>query len=551
LNDYERNFYYVGSAYNLDCPNNIPKTILDNLKSSFSNDFVSAQDLYFAYFTQKTVDEKVLDEPTKTKIGKNLAGILKKDDSLQNLGYGFYIAAELGAPGSFVVDRVEDAIVQADEVNGQMLQFEGGLSITALVFNGAYKVASTFKKSVPLTADQLVKFANYFLSRRSVTVAKGASLLLESIQTLSQQNEAPICIRIADNGQLQPEQPILKVKVSGLLGEELKQKPAALKVTAISKQSNQKLVDGETMTPTAGDLTVYKLDLKGKNLAKGVYKIEVVAGDFKQSNLLVNILGKVKLEKVEIGISETDSQTQTKKATLEYGKKLSEVFQLDHQQKITIKFDLFDALTNKIISVHQAFVRFSNQENSEIIFIAEQDLTKAYKFDMDVGARSSDFGYKSGTYSVELIIGDSSLVNSFKWTLGEINLKFQQEAKKEAGAPLRQKRPEIHHKFREPEKRPPKFLSDLFTGLCLAPILILFILWIKLGVNLSNFTFGLSTFGFHLGFGAIFALYLCFWLKLNMFQTLQYLLPIALFTFLSGNRLLRAIAKRRLEKEKI
>jgi oligosaccharyltransferase complex subunit delta (ribophorin II) len=292
-----------------------------------------------------------------------------------------------------------------------------------------FRVSNAFKKAVPLTAEQLVKFSTYFLSRRSVNTAKGASVLFEALQTIGQQNLAPICIKIADNGQLQPETPVLKVKVSGLLGEELKQKPAALKITLTSKQSNQKVVDAEAMIPTASDATIYKLDLKSKNLPKGVYKVEVVAGDFKQTGLTVNILGKVKLEKVDIGISETESQSPSKKATLEYGKKLGEVFQLDHQQRLTIRFDLFDALTNKIIGVHQAFVRFYNQENSEIIFIAEQDLTKAYKFDMDVGVRSPDFGYNSGVYSVDLIIGDSSLVNSFKWTLGQVNLKFQQDAK--------------------------------------------------------------------------------------------------------------------------
>lgn len=352
-----------------------------------------------------------------------------------------------------------------------------------------------------MTAEQLVKFVTYFLSRRSVTSSKGASILLESLKTISQSKISPICIKIADNGQLQPENPTLKVNIVGLLGEELKQKPAVVKATIFSKNSNQKLVDGENMTPASGEPSTYKFDLKSKNLPKGVYKVDIVTGDFKQSGLTINILGKVKLEKIEIGISETDSQTQTKKATLEYGKKLGEIFQLDHQQKLTIKFDLFDALTNKIIGVHQAFVRFSSKDNSEIIFISEQDVSKAYKFDMDVGARSGDFGHKSGTYSVDLIIGDSSLVNSFKWTLGEINLKFQQEAKQETGAPLRQKMPEIHHKFREPEKRPPRFLSDVFTGLCLAPILILFILWAKLRVNVSNFSFSLSALGFHLGFG--------------------------------------------------
>ncbi len=139
LNDFERNFYYVGTAHHLGCASNIPKPIIDSIKSAFSKDFQSAQDLYFNFALQKLIDEKVLDEAIKTKLGKNLQEILKKDDSLQSLGYGFYVASELGTPGSFAVERVEDALVQADEVNGQMLQFEGGLSITALVINGAYK----------------------------------------------------------------------------------------------------------------------------------------------------------------------------------------------------------------------------------------------------------------------------------------------------------------------------------------------------------------------------------------------------------------------------
>lgn len=56
--------------------------------------------------------------------------------------------------------------------------------------------------------------------------------------------------------------------------------------------------------------------------------------------------------------------------------------------------------------------------------------------------------------------------------------------------------------FREPEKRPPAFVSNLFTGLCLAPILLLLVLWAKLGVNISNFPFSLSAVIFHLGLGS-------------------------------------------------
>jgi oligosaccharyltransferase complex subunit delta (ribophorin II) len=132
-----------------------------------------------------------------------------------------------------------------------------------------------------------------------------------------------------------------------------------------------------------------------------------------------------------------------------------------------------------------------------------------------------------------------------------LNLKFPLESKKDdvTTAPIRQARVEIKHMFREPEKRPPRFFSDLFTGLCLAPILILFMLWGRLGINASNFSFSLSALGFHGGLGAIFSLFLCFWLKLDMFQTIKYLIPLAIFTFLCGNKVLRFIANKRIEKQ--
>jgi len=48
------------------------------------------------------------------------------------LGYVFHIAADIETPAAFAFDRIEDAMVQADEVDGQYLQFEGGLSITSI-----------------------------------------------------------------------------------------------------------------------------------------------------------------------------------------------------------------------------------------------------------------------------------------------------------------------------------------------------------------------------------------------------------------------------------
>ena len=56
-------------------------------------------------------------------------------------------------------------MVQADEINGKNLQFEGGLTVSSSVVSGAYALAKTVGKAPPISKMQSVKFANYFLSR--------------------------------------------------------------------------------------------------------------------------------------------------------------------------------------------------------------------------------------------------------------------------------------------------------------------------------------------------------------------------------------------------
>ena len=106
-------------------------------------------------------------------------------------------------------------------------------------------------------------------------------------------------------------------------------------------------------------------------------------------------------------------------------------------------------------------------------------------------------------------------------------------------------KPEINHIFREPEKRPPSFVSDAFTVVILGTFVLLLGLWVKIGVNVSNFSFSLSALGFHSGLALIFGLFFVSWLQMDMFQTLKCLSGIALLTFLSGHSLLKDMSKKR------
>lgn len=35
-----------------------------------------------------------------------------------------------------------------------------------------------------------------------------------------------------------------------------------------------------------------------------------------------------------------------------------------------------------------------------------------------------NFGYRSGDYNIDLVVGDAVLSNSFEWTIATVNLKF-------------------------------------------------------------------------------------------------------------------------------
>ena len=66
--------------------------------------------------------------PDKANIAKLLTAALKNhDSSLADSGYAFNLAAMAldAKEAKGIFDLIEDAVVQADEVDGKMLQFEG------------------------------------------------------------------------------------------------------------------------------------------------------------------------------------------------------------------------------------------------------------------------------------------------------------------------------------------------------------------------------------------------------------------------------------------
>ena len=69
-------------------------------------------------------------------------------------------------------------------------------------------------------------------------------------------------------------------------------------------------------------------------------------------------------------------------------------------------------------------MKLSYKEDAEIIYVAEPDNAGNYKFDLDVSAKAKEFGSKSGTYTISLMIGDATLSNPINWKLADVAFEF-------------------------------------------------------------------------------------------------------------------------------
>ena len=115
------------------------------------------------------------------------------------------------------------------QVDGKLLQFEGGLSVTSVVLTGAAKLATKAKKKLPVTGDQAVKFANYLLSRKSVQQAKGVLHLLEAVTTLASNPQyVPLSVSLASAIAVSQAEPSVVVSVTDIAGGS----PGAMQVRA-------------------------------------------------------------------------------------------------------------------------------------------------------------------------------------------------------------------------------------------------------------------------------------------------------------------------------
>uniref|UniRef100_A0A663N529 Dolichyl-diphosphooligosaccharide--protein glycosyltransferase subunit 2 n=1 Tax=Athene cunicularia TaxID=194338 RepID=A0A663N529_ATHCN len=440
--------------------------------------------------------------------------------TIQALETASYLSQQADLSG--IVEEIEDLVARLDDLGGVYLQFEEGIETTALFVAAAYKLSDHVGTEPAMKEDQIIQLMNAIFSKKNFETLSEAFSVACAAGSLSRNRyHVPVIIVPEGPAAVSHHQPVLRLQVTNVMSQPLTQ--ASVKLDYAKSVSSKATVLQQTPFSLSGCcLNSVRLRLK--------------------------VSTEVGITNVDLSTVDKDQSIAPKTTRVAYPAKAKGSFTADSHQNFALSFQLVDVNSGAELIPHQTFVRLHNQKTGqEVVFVAEPDNKNVYKFELDTSERKSEFDSASGTYTLYLIIGDATLENPILWNVADVVIKFPEE---DAPSTVQSKnlfvpKPEIQHLFREPEKRPPTVVSNTFTALILSPLLLLLILWIKIGANISNFSFAPSTIVFHLGHAAMLGLMYVYWTQLNMFQTLKYLAILGGVTFLAGNRMLAQKAVKR------
>jgi len=495
------------------------------------------------------------------------AGSKEEQGSALNTGYAYHALALLkkhfalspevsGHIGSVAqtVDaffsgnaREDDGMLEFTDANDPL----ANLQATSLVWTGANALAAV-TAGVDITEAQIGGLAEYFLHNKHVTNTEDAHYLLTALRTVANNsfNRRPLAVTLSKSSVLtssKGDEGLIKILVTDVFGQFATNVGVYVVKVSPADQEKQIILRNQQALPASDNAKniAYSFNFLATKPDQGFYSMELSVSPVDKSSpyaaveettRIIKVVAVVELTEATLQISDSKEQDESfasNPLSLQYPNKLADVLRATSLQ--TILFSFRAQASGRPVSAHQVFLRFTNLETKhEAVFVAEQH-GKKYKFSVNIKDQLDAFQACSGKYAVTLVVGDSLIQNPVVWELATLNIQFgklQREPVSEVSSgPL----PEIVHQFRAPDKRPPPVVSFVFTGLVLAPFFVFLIGLLYVGANLRNFPLSnpKSLFfaaGFQACVGSIFGLFVIYWLRLTMVQTLCYLLALALVT---------------------
>ncbi|VDO04490.1 unnamed protein product [Haemonchus placei] len=490
----------------------------------------------------------------KAAFDKLLATTLK-DDSPNNLAWVFNAAALLDkAQGAKYFDKIKNLVSQADEVDGRFLQFDGGLTTTSNAIHGIMSLAEQQGKVPAVSKDQLLLFTNYLLSRKHVSTEKAAFHLLSALGVLVNNHQlVPVVAARLGPVMIHRMKPIV-IAVCNVFGLPIT--VSGVRVDITPEGGSSPVMGNLPLTPSQALPILFSFGPDKMPDSPGFYTVNVKAESqdkrlvgLTSSSITLKLSDEVMIEDFKVGALEKDDVVSgANLASVAQFSKYGKVLSADSTKRLYMSFSVKSKVSNRLVQPHQAFILFKHVNGAEVFYTADVQTGGKYLVDINLAKAHKDFEGISGKYTAYLVIGDATIKTPINWPFADFVLSLPPAPVEVVPKSQRinyDKLPEIKHIFRQPEKRPSTVVSDAFTLICLAPLLLLFVLWLRIGLNFGNMPLNVWTLIFHGSLAALFALYFVFWLQLNMFETLKYLAVVGGLTYLAGNRVLRAIANKR------
>nr|CAB3265739.1 dolichyl-diphosphooligosaccharide--protein glycosyltransferase subunit 2-like [Phallusia mammillata] len=475
------------------CKYTIPKEALALAKSKISEES-DTKSIYSAVTILKSLGKQVDSDEV---IGALLSAV-KNDNSVLSSSYALLTAAQLDKPNLSALLKsidIEDMAAQADEVDERYLHFENDLQTTSTFISAVIALSQAQKQQLGITPDQTLLFTNFLMRAKStVKTCKQAANVVYPLSQIAASSQVTVAkAQLVSSNAVSEDKPNLEVSVTNVLGQAIPK--LTVKVDSVVRSTDNEVIMSNVPFQFDAAKNNYKLLFWKDKPASGFYDVILTVSSpskplvgVSDIEFRVKVTTKIAITNVELGTGEKESSGADLK-TVNYPKP-AEDFKADQQQRIVMKFQVKDLNAGTAMKPHQAFVRFVHERSGqEVIFVAEPDKTSTYKFEVDLATAGADqFNSVTGKYSMHLIVGDAAISNPVFWNFGNVVIHLPEDSKK-AKSPSQSQydpKPEIHHVFRKAEARPPVIISQAFTIACLAPILLLFVLWMRAGANLRN-----------------------------------------------------------------
>ncbi|XP_034227265.1 dolichyl-diphosphooligosaccharide--protein glycosyltransferase subunit 2 isoform X1 [Prunus dulcis] len=456
------------------------------------------------------------------------------------------------------VEKYDDGAMYFDEKVVDLRERQSPLSTTASVVRGLTAFAAVTSGNIKVPGDKILGLAKFFLGIGIPGNAKDFFNQVDSLASLESNKVAiPLILSLPATVLSLTKKDRLQVKVSTVLGSSAP--PLTVKlVRALSSGSKVATTIESQELKFDRESESHFLDVpKSVDVGNYIFVFEVVLHDSEDEKVYATggstqvqifVTGVIKIENAEIVVLDSDVGSIETQKKLDLAGENSLALSANHLQKLRLSFQLTTPFGNAF-KPHQVFLKLRHETKVEHIFVVGKS-GKKFEIILDFLGLVEKFYYLSGSYDIQLTVGDAVMENSFFRAIGYIDLDLPEAPEKASRPPTPAIDPyskygpkaEISHIFRVPEKRPSQELSLIFLGLVFLPLIGFLVGLLRLGVNLKNFpTSALpATFGilFHVGIAAVLLLYVLFWLKLDLFTTLKWVGLLGVFLLFVGHRIL-------------